>query len=72
VLKIKEKKQKINSIYFIYYMNVLHKLYINKIKCIKLSIYNDLILVGLAHWIRGDGTFKGITVLFCTDSYTIK
>ena len=49
-----------------------NKFYLNKVKVIKPSIYNDLTSVGLAHWIMGDGTFNGITLLLCTDSYTIK
>ena len=28
--------------------------------------------VALAHWIMGDGTFNGITLLLCTDYYSIK
>lgn len=28
--------------------------------------------VTLAHWIMGDGTFNGITLLLCTDSYWIR
>ncbi len=41
----------------------LHKYhYINKTKIIKLSIYNDLTFVALAHWIMGHGTFNGITL----------
>jgi len=46
--------------------------YINKTKIIKLSVYNELTYIALAHWIIGDGTFKGIILLFCTDSYSIK
>ena len=49
-----------------------NKFYVKKIKIIKPSIYNDLTLVGLAHWMMGDGTFNGITLLLCTDSYIIK
>ena len=49
-----------------------NKFYIRKIKSIKPSIYNDLNPVGLAHWIRGDGTFNEISLLLCTDSFTIK
>ena len=49
-----------------------NKFYVEKVKSIKPSIYNDLTPVGLAHWIMGDGTFNGITLLLCTDSYTIK
>ena len=49
-----------------------NKFYVEKIKVIKPSIYNDLTPVGLAHWIMGDGTFNAITLLLCTDSYTIK
>ena len=48
------------------------KFYVNKIKIIKSSIYNDLTPIALAHWIMGDGTFNGITLLLCTDSYSIK
>ena len=51
----------------------LHKhYYINKTEVVKLSIYNDLTPVALAHWIMGDGTFNGVTLLLCTDSYSIK
>ena len=39
---------------------------------IKFSMYNELTPIALAYWIMGDGTFKGITLLFCTDSYSIK
>jgi len=46
--------------------------YINKTKIIKFSVYKELTLIALAHWIIGDGTFKGITLLFCTDSCSIK
>ena len=46
--------------------------YVNKVKVIKPSIYNDLTPVGLAHWIMGDGTFNGISLLFCTDSYSVE
>ena len=35
-------------------------------------MYNELTSIALAHWIIGDGTFKGILLLFCTDSYSIK
>jgi hypothetical protein len=49
-----------------------HDYYANKIKVIKPCIYNDLTPIALAHWIMGDGTFNGITLLFCTDSYSIK
>jgi LAGLIDADG DNA endonuclease family len=38
------------------------KFYVNKIKIIKPSIYNDLTPIALAHWIMGDGTFNGITL----------
>ena len=51
----------------------LHKhYYINKTKIVKFSIYNDLTPVALAHWIMGDVTFNGITLLLCTDCYSIK
>ena len=51
----------------------LHKdYYINKTKTVKFSIFTDLTPVALAHWIMGDGTFNGITLLLCTDSYSIK
>jgi hypothetical protein len=46
--------------------------YINKTKIIKPCIYNDLTPIALAHWIMGDGTFNGISILLCTDSYSIK
>ena len=46
--------------------------YVNKIKVIKLSIYNDLTPIALAHWIMGNSTFNGTTLLLCTDSYSIK
>jgi hypothetical protein len=51
---------------------IYHKFYIDKVKVIKPSIYNDLTPVAIAHWIMGDGTFNGISLLLCTDSYTIK
>jgi hypothetical protein len=35
-------------------------------------VYNELTSIALAHWIIGDGTFKGIILLFCTGSYSIK
>jgi hypothetical protein len=35
-------------------------------------VYNELTSIALAHWIFEDGTFKGIILLFCTDSYSIK
>jgi hypothetical protein len=36
-------------------------------------VYNEHTSIALAHWIIGDGTFKGgIILLFCTDSYSIK
>ena len=31
-------------------------------------MYNELTSIALAHWIIEDGTFKGIILLFCTDS----
>lgn len=52
--------------------------YINKTKTIKPSIYNDLspralaLTLALAHWIMRDGTFNGVNLLLCTDSYSIK
>jgi len=46
--------------------------YVNKIKVIKPSVYNDLTPIALAHLIMGDGTFNGTTLLLCTDSYSIK
>ena len=49
-----------------------NKFYINKIKVIKPSIYNDITPIVLAHWIMGNGTYNGITLLLCTDSYSIK
>ena len=38
---------------------------------IKPSIFNELTPIALAHWIMGDGTFKGVSLLLCTDSFTI-
>jgi hypothetical protein len=35
-------------------------------------VYNELTSIALAHWIFGDGTFNGIILWFCTDSYFIK
>jgi len=35
-------------------------------------VYNELTSIALAHWILGDGNFKGIILLFCTGSYSIK
>jgi len=49
-----------------------NKFYVEKVKSIKPSIYNDLTSIALAHWIMGDGTFNGITLLLCTDSYSTK
>jgi hypothetical protein len=46
--------------------------YKNKIKVINSFIYNDITPTGLAHWIMGDGTYNGITLLLCTNSYSIK
>ena len=46
--------------------------YINKTKIVKFSIFNDLTPVTLAHWIKGDRTFNGITLLLCTNCYSIK
>lgn len=46
--------------------------YVNKIKVVKPSMYSDLTPIALAHLIMGDGTFNGITLLLCTDSYSHK
>jgi hypothetical protein len=53
-------------------IEIYHKFYINKVKVIKPSIYNDPTPTVIAHWIMGDNTFNGITLLLCTDSYIIK
>lgn len=49
-----------------------HHFYIEKVKTITFSIYNNLTPVALAHWIMGNGTFNGISLLLCTDFYSIK
>ena len=54
----------LTELYNIYYSD-------NK-KCFKDLVYNDLTPVALAHWVMGDGTFNGISLLLCTDSFTIK
>jgi hypothetical protein len=46
--------------------------YLNKIKIIKPSIYNDLTPIALAHLIMGDGSYNGKGILLCTDSFKIK
>ncbi len=51
----------------------LHKFfYLNRIKIIKPSIYFYITPIALAHWIMGDGTFTGKSLLLCTDSFSIK
>jgi len=45
--------------------------YLNKVKTINNSIYDDLTPIALAHWIMGDGTFN-TSVIFCTDSFSLK
>jgi len=45
--------------------------YVNKIKTINNSIYDDLTPIALAHWIMGDGTFSS-SVILCRDSFTVK
>jgi len=52
----------------------LHSLfYVNGLKCIPDSsiIYHLLTPIALAHWLIGDGAWKGSGVIICTDSYTI-
>ncbi len=46
--------------------------YLNKIKIIKPSIYNDITPIPLAHLILGDGSYNGKGILLCTDSFKIK
>ena len=46
--------------------------YIKKTKIIQFSVYNELTYIALAHLIIEYGSFNGITLLFCTDSYSIK
>ncbi len=48
-----------------------HAYYANKIKVIKACIYNYLTPIPLAHLIKVEGTFNGITLLFCTELYSI-
>jgi len=51
----------------------LHKFfYENRIKVIRPSIYFYITPIALAHWIMGDGTFTGKSLLLCTDSFSIK
>lgn len=49
-----------------------HNFSIEKVKTITFFIYNILTPVALAHWIMGNGTFNGISLLLCTDCYLIK
>lgn len=49
-----------------------NKFYVNKVKIIKPSIYNDLTPIALAHWITGDGSYNGKGLVLCTDSFKIK
>lgn len=53
-------------------IELYNNFYVNKIKVIKPSIYNDITPILLAHWILGDDTYNGITLLLCTDCYSIK
>lgn len=46
--------------------------YENRIKILKPSIYFHITPVATAHWIMGDGSFTGKSLILCTDSFSIK